>query len=360
MGDNVHVLVVDDNRMNIRLIERILMGYDIKVTTALSGKEALEKIQSADYNFVFMDHMMPELDGVETMHCIRNMVGEYYKNIPIIALTANVAEGTREMLIEEGFDDFLEKPLEKQSLEKILKKYSSLGQVAGNGDGDRQKDVEDICDFSKLEIFLTTIGIDFSKGIIYCNGKDNYYNILKGFCNDCSETGKVVQAEFERRDWKNYTIAVHGIKGAMRSIGAVGIGELAAQLETAGKEGRRDFILTHHDAMLKEYYELFDKLSKCELIGYKENVLKKEECLNLPNLEKSVFEQMLYDMELAVYELNEEKLLNIVAELQKFQYCNVALNDVLEPVNRKIKMLDYMSATELAGKIKNKIENQII
>ena len=105
---DAHVLVVDDNRTNLRVVQGLLSHYKIQVTTALSGREALEKITSMNYDFVFMDHMMPEMDGVETMNKIRLKVGTYYQRVPIIALTANAAAGTREKLMAEGFDDFME------------------------------------------------------------------------------------------------------------------------------------------------------------------------------------------------------------------------------------------------------------
>lgn len=106
----VHVLVVDDNRMNIRVIEGLLKEYQIKVTHAASGQEALKAIERMCYDFVFMDHMMPEMDGVETLHRIRDKAGNYYKRVPVIALTANAAPGNREMFLEEGFSDFVAKP----------------------------------------------------------------------------------------------------------------------------------------------------------------------------------------------------------------------------------------------------------
>ena len=106
------VLVVDDNVMNLRVVEGLLRPYKIKVFVAGSGKEALQKIESMEFDFVFMDHMMPEMDGVETLHRIRQKPGQYFKNVPIVALTANAIGGAREMFLSEGFADFVSKPIE--------------------------------------------------------------------------------------------------------------------------------------------------------------------------------------------------------------------------------------------------------
>ena len=112
------ILVVDDNIMNLKVMEGILGKYKISVVTANSGKAALQVIEEKNFDLVLMDHMMPEMDGIETLHRIRNMAGNYYRNVPIIALTANTIAGAREMFLEEGFDDFVEKPIECSVLER--------------------------------------------------------------------------------------------------------------------------------------------------------------------------------------------------------------------------------------------------
>ncbi|MBQ3601661.1 MAG: response regulator [Lachnospiraceae bacterium] len=122
IAPEAHVLVVDDNIMNITVIEKLLQKYEIKVTRASSGQMALEKIEDQCYDFVFMDHMMPEMDGIEALHAIRKKNGMYYKSVPVIALTANAVAGAREMFIEEGFSDFLEKPVMVSELERVLKR----------------------------------------------------------------------------------------------------------------------------------------------------------------------------------------------------------------------------------------------
>jgi len=124
--EGAHVLAVDDNTTNLRVIEGLLGEYHIKVTTAASGAEALEKVTSTDYDFIFMDHMMPEMDGVQTMRQIRHMMGSYYQRVPIVALTADAVAGTREMLLEKGFSDFLEKPVERSVLERVLKRNIAI------------------------------------------------------------------------------------------------------------------------------------------------------------------------------------------------------------------------------------------
>ena len=117
------VLVIDDNAMNLKVMARLLLPYQIKVVMALGGQEGLDKLNSMDYDCVFLDHMMPEMDGVETLHKIRQKPGSYFQSLPVIAFTANAIGGAREMFMEEGFDDFIAKPIELSVLERMLQRY---------------------------------------------------------------------------------------------------------------------------------------------------------------------------------------------------------------------------------------------
>lgn len=117
------ILAVDDNAMNLKVVDRLLRKYGIQITTVMSGEESLRMIEENHYDFVFMDHMMPGMDGVETLHEIRKLPQVWAKTMPVVALTANAVAGAREMLLAEGFDDFVAKPIEKSQLERVLHKY---------------------------------------------------------------------------------------------------------------------------------------------------------------------------------------------------------------------------------------------
>ena len=233
---NVHALIVDDNSMNIRVAEEMLASYGIKASKAYSGQEALEKITSMEYDFIFMDHMMPQMDGVETLHHIRKMIGTYYQNIPIIAVTANAVAGNREKLLKEGFDDFLEKPIERSVLERVLRRTLPDDKFAIV----RSLETRHMKSITKknpdwLQV-LEEIGLDVKKAVLYCNGKEAYYKILQGYCEEGEKNEEMLEELYRKQDWKNYTIAVHGLKSALRSIGAVEVSEIARLLEKAGKD----------------------------------------------------------------------------------------------------------------------------
>ncbi len=356
---DVHVLAVDDNRMNLMVIQEFLANYRIKVTTASSGKEALEKIETADYDFVFMDHMMPEMDGVETMHRIRHKVGTYYQKVPVIALTANAVAGTREMLMAEGFSDFLEKPVERSVLERVLKRNLPHDKIISAEQKPVTTAPSEAADPEKLQID----GLDVEKGILYCNGKEQYLKVLRGYCEDWNQAGLLAEESFELQDWKNYTIAVHGLKSAMKSIGAIDISEDARKLEFAGKEYRIDYIMENHEKLMEKYRALFVSLRNNKWI-WPEGALaesadvqaESEQPSELERIEDELLNEKIALMEEAMYNLEGERLLEMVTELQNYQYHGISLREFLVPVKKKIERSDYISAVETIVKWKNSFD----
>lgn len=361
-ASNVHVLIVDDNSMNLRVAEEMLNTYGIKVTKAYSGEEALAKITSMDYDFVFMDHMMPQMDGVETLHHIRKKIGTYYQNVPIIALTANAVAGNREKLLKEGFDDFLEKPIERSVLERVLRRtlpehkfaavrnigFTDYKSVAGN--------------HSDWLHFLEESGLDVKKAILYCNGKDAYYKILQGYCREGEKTEKQLEELYRNQDWKNYTIAVHGIKSAMHSIGAMKLSEIAKLLEMAGKNEDIDYILEHHNQLMVEFKYLFTKLQIHVFADKPTEPVKTQEKENNvkvnvkdkegKTLSAAEFDDRLNEMENAVFSLDSDTLLKITSELKNCYFEGQALEEVIAKAEQKIKMSDFFSAVEMIARWK--------
>lgn len=368
MVKNARVLVVDDNHTNIRVIEGLLNWYGIEVTTAESGKEALEKIMTADYDFVFMDHMMPEMDGVETLHQIRTKVGTYFQNVPIVVLTANAVAGTRETLLSEGFDDFLEKPVERSVLERVLKRNLPAEKIvyvkeqesttyAENleKDGKENEDVEKV---------LMDLGFDVVKGILYCNGKEQYIRVLTEYCKDYKKSGLKVDRLYEQKDWNSYVIEVHGIKSAMYSIGALKTSELAKQLELAGREGNWEFIEKNHDPFVEKYEDVLEKL--CRLLLSDEEMQTEQEKESeavaditvMPDLTDDEFKVKLEEMENAVYALDGQRLTEVIETLQEYQYHGTSLRGRLADAYRKVEMCDYMAAVEMVSRIRKKLAGE--
>lgn len=348
---DAHVLVVDDNRMNIRVVEGLLNEYKIKVTYATSGMEALDTIENMTYDFVFMDHMMPEMDGIETMHRIRDKVGHYYKRVPIIALTANAAPGSREMFLDEGFNDFVEKPIETSVLERVLKRNLPEEKLIFQTQKEKEEKISDKDIEKKGKTAMGnnsesfTVGdLDVEKGMIYCGGKELYLDVLEACCEEAPEEIGILNELFENKDWKNYTIRVHAVKSGMKNIGAEILSEKAKALEQAGKRDDIDFIIENHEDLITEYRRVIREVEQSLSIGQKE-------------LGEDRFDELLAELEDAMYALDGERMLEILSEMQEYQYHQTELAGKLTPVRKKVEMSDYMSAVEAVSRIREDLKN---
>ncbi len=280
------VLVVDDNIMNLKVMEGLLRPYKIKVFSAGSGSEALEKLSTMAYDFVFMDHMMPEMDGVECFHRIRKRPGKYFQTVPIVALTANAIAGAREMFLSEGFQDFVAKPVEISVLEHVLRKYipeekiqnvkswkreseetlpeagemeTEILTAATAGKEAEAKNTEEnkkrnIPKEESLKKILMEANVDIDAALALYGGEMDFYReMLEIFVENGPDRIKEVEEAYRSADWKEYTILVHAVKSNAGSIGAERLAAMAKALEMAGKEDRITYIREQHKAMLTQY-----------------------------------------------------------------------------------------------------------
>ena len=287
-----------------------------------------------------------------------------------MALTANAVAGSREKLISQGFDDFVEKPIERSVLERVLKRNISVEKITYDIEQAEiiENHIQEEISMEMLEKALAPEGIDVSKGVLYCNGKERYIEILKSYCEDNNELKKQVEELYEKKDWKNYTIAIHGMKSSMRSIGATEISQLAASLERAGLDGNIDFVINNHNAFMGMYIKLFEGLSQygwLQAKGKRDKFEKEEiqgkiaeEQLKHEAISEEDFNEILSQMEMAMYSLDGDKLKELAYKLCEYEYMGSDLNEALQPAVRKIEMSDYMSAVEMVVNIKGKIKGK--
>lgn len=346
------VLIIDDNRMNIRVVEGLMKVYGVQVSYALSGQEGIEKLEEDQYDLVFLDHMMPGMDGVETFHQIRRKQDVYFKEVPIVALTANAIAGAREKFLKEGFNDFLSKPVESSVLQRSLKKYIPKEKQLKRDEPVSEKEiVSAIVEEEILPITEKFVidDLDIAKGLMYCGNKENYLEILASQRDSGKETLKQAQTTYAKADWKNYIIIVHGIKSAMMSIGAVKLSEMAKGLEFAGKGEDYGYIHENHERMVNEYNRIMKVLENCSYLESKE---EEELLIEKPEISKDEFELKLVELENATYEFDGVKMFPILDFLSEFSYQGKDMAKELKPVYKKIEMFDFMSAYEAVVKIK--------
>lgn len=353
---DAHVLIIDDNQMNIRVVEGLMRVYGVKVSYALSGQDGIDMLASKKYDLVFLDHMMPGMDGVETFHHIRRKQDMYYKEVPIIALTANAIAGAREMFIKEGFNDFLAKPVESSVLQRTLKKY--IPKEKQRPQEEKAQVLEEVS-VKEEKVEAAAEGkeafdiddLDIEKGLMYCGNKENYLEILTSQRDSGKEVLQQAQDAYEKEDWKNYIIIVHGIKSAMMSIGAVKLSEMAKGLEFAGKGQDYEYIHARHVPMTEEFKRIMGVLEACT---YLEPRVVEETPVLKPEISMEEFDAKLVELENATYEFDAVKVLPILDALSTYAYKGKDLVKELKPVYKKVEMFDFMSAYEAVVKIKEK------
>lgn len=377
IAPDAKILIVDDNVINLRVESCLMKNYKFTIDTALSGMEALEKLESKDYDMVFMDHMMPEMDGVDTLHRIRDKAGIYYANIPVIALTANAVAGAKEMLIAEGFQDFLSKPVEIASMHRILEKYLPDAKKIYDFEDDAidVQSGEAVHNDHEHEIVYeqpqnpqasvnepgaetaqedTAADINEKQGTLYCGSLEDFEDILKIHYEDYEENSQKIQAFYDSKDWKNYVILVHGLKSSMKSVGIMKLSDMCLELEIAGKENRIDYILKNHDVMMAEYARIHDVIGNRLGIRQKVNV----DLTNVKNLDEDSLAGLLNQFENAVYSFDEEQMLSILNELMDYKYQETVLAQKLYPLVKKVNNCDYMSAYDNLIKIFDKAQKK--
>jgi signal transduction histidine kinase/CheY-like chemotaxis protein len=251
-----HILVVDDMHTNLRVTKELMILYDMKVDTAESGIEAINLIKQNQYDIVFMDHMMPEMDGVEATNLIRNLDAPdgRYKDLPIIALTANALSGSREFFLNNKMNDFLAKPIEMSKLTKILERWIDIEK--------QHEPKRVIRDVVKVE--LPDLGeVDTKVGLRNVGGSiAAYIDIVEDFCRGAKERADDVETSLKNGDIKRYRVLVHALKGATRSIGAQQFAFYAETMENAAKDEDMDAITEHTPGLLLSLNHLVSDIQK--------------------------------------------------------------------------------------------------
>ncbi len=346
------VLIVDDNAVNLKVAVGLLRPYHMQCLTVESGPAAISMLHSKDIDLVLMDHMMPEMDGVETTKLIRSMEGDYYKQLPVIALTANAVNGVREMFISEGFNDFVAKPIEVSAIDKALKSWlpSQLvcppiqDRLPGDRRGRKSSDkAADGCLISE------------SKGLTYTGGdREAYYEILDVYVKKGRQKLEQIQQFFDLSDWKNYTIEVHALKSSSLSIGSLKLSEDAKKLETAGKAndigtikaGNRellalyDSVITEGEKMLAEYVADMPESSQTE----QARVITRQQ-----------LEKYISDMTAACEDFDSDTVSQTAKELALCSCENTSLTVAAEAVKSLAEDFEYEAALEELVKLRKNL-----
>jgi signal transduction histidine kinase/CheY-like chemotaxis protein/HPt (histidine-containing phosphotransfer) domain-containing protein len=251
------ILVVDDNEFNLKVTSRLLGLYKIDPATASSGREAIDFVRQNDYDIVFMDHMMPEMDGIEATREIRAGGGKYEK-LPIIALTANVIVGAKEMFLANGFDGFLSKPIIVSELSEILAEWLPPEKIIEN---DARGEAEGAAD-GFLEYLREIADINAEIGLSRFSGIEGMYrDTVELFHKKIIAECENMSAYLDEGDADGFSIVIHAMKSTLAVVGAMALSEAAAGMETASKEGNIDYCLERYPAFKEKLLSLHGRLT---------------------------------------------------------------------------------------------------
>ena len=345
------VLVADDNLINLRVAHGILSYYGLIVDTASGGKEAVELCRSKNYDFVFMDQMMPEMDGIEAMQEVRKLNSHYAPGGmgKIIVLTADAIKGTREQLIKKGFDEYLGKPINIAQLERLLLRYVPSSKISYEEETETTLDTSQSAEISILKNALSQI--DIINGIANCGGKiDDYLKVLK-ITYDYGEIQlNELKNAFDKKDYETYIIKIHSLKSTSLNIGATEISALARRQEEEGRAGNFAYIDEYMSTFQTEYRKLLEKL---EIVLTHYQLLKtdsEDSESEMAVLDEAMIVRIYKNIERQINNFDFGKVFEILDETKKYKLPDKH-SELLAKIEELINDLSVDEIKELLNKI---------
>ena len=269
LAPSARVLVIDDTPVNLMVFKSLLKQTLVQIETASSGDEGLRLTLNKKYDIIFFDHMMPEKNGIETLHELKSQSGNPNLETPAVCLTANAVSGARAKYLAEGFDDYLTKPIDYVKLEEMLICYLPKDKTKLSGQEDAPKSpgkravkrtVKKECPDERLKALTGVPGMDISAGLANSGDVDSFIKKLKKFYNLIEENTVLLNSLCETGNLNNYAIGIQALKSSAQSIGAGRLGEEAEALQAAAEEGDGIFVRSRHPLFMEHYKALHSAL----------------------------------------------------------------------------------------------------
>ncbi|MCR5102178.1 MAG: response regulator [Butyrivibrio sp.] len=335
---NANALMVDDNPMNLMVFKSLLKKTGIQIDMAESGDEGLALLSDKKYDIIFLDHMMPEKDGIETLQELRARKNDPNKDTPVICLTANAISGAREKYIEAGFDDYLTKPIDSQQLEEMIMHYLPKEkiieiEVDGTTMEESSQEIPDT-----LNPLLEQEWINISFGIENSGTVDDYMSLLRIFYTSIDSKADEFESLYAAEDWKNYTIKVHSLKSSARLIGAANFGEEAQLLENAGKSGDINYIKEKHREFITEYRSFRESLA--------EVFTEEHENQELPEADAEMMERAFEEIRTGAEEMDIDILEKVFSEMKSYSIPE-SQKELWDKIIEASESYDYDMITQL-------------
>jgi CheY-like chemotaxis protein len=334
------ILVVDDIETNLKVMGGLLAPYQMEVHTALSGEEAIGMVKANHYDLVFMDHMMPGMDGIEAVAIIRKWEEEQqnsHKRIPIIALTANAISGMKELFFEKGFDDYLSKPIEIAKLDKMIAGWIPKDkQTKMEGAAKKETGARALAG----DMALVLPGVDIAKGLAMTGGTvEGYRKVLAQFYKDALERLPVFAASPAEGELAAFATQAHALKSAAGTIGATEVSAEAAVLEAAGKAGDLKTAGETLPGFREHLAELVEGIGK----ALEDRGVEKDGGSNAAGGTGSAAADLLPTLRAALEAKNMKEIDRLFAEMET-QPLNAKEREAMDALSDKALMGEYMEA----------------
>ena len=322
---DARILIADDINTNLEVIQGLLLPYHMQIDLCKNGFEALKAVKSNRYDLIFLDHKMPEMDGIEVAKRIRMFDDPYFHNVPIVAFTANVIIGTKVLFLENGFDDILPKPIDTVELNCILERWIPKK---------KQKEYTAVKVKDNSHV-LAINGLDVQKGSFRAGGNNQYKIVLNAFYVDFIEKIAKIEDCYKAGNWPLYISHIHALKGAAAMVGADELSESAKALEAAGKIKDLSYINSHNPVLIKDLKILLNDIY-IALNGDKYKTVFNAE----------IFKDNLTALSAAIADLNSSAMYHITEKLMEMSY-EESINTIIEKISDYILMGEYDQASAL-------------
>ncbi len=317
---NARILIVDDNEINISIAEGLLAPLRIRMDKATGGQKAVEMVSATPYDIVFMDHMMPEIDGVDATKAIREKKDSIHQPV-IIALSANVMEEAKKLFREAGMEDFVAKPVDVRDITNKIRKWLPEDKiVVGDHENSDLADEDDgigprsVCETIRIE------NLDVESAVKSFGSTALYDRIAAEYVRSGDDKLYGIRLAYEKEDWPDYTIKVHALKSSSRQIGAIVLGDRAEKLEKAGKAGNLDIIVSETGDTLEMFRSLIDSLKV--YYGRDEDDTAKEK------IDEEHLKKLLGELAIYCDDLDMDGMEKIGDELKKYTYDDDVNSDI--------------------------------
>ena len=362
-AEDARILVVDDNEVNLKIVVGLAKNTKLQIDTALSAAEGLKLIRQHSYQLLLIDHMMPEMDGIEMLQHVKTMDGGIYKDIPAVAITANALSGAKQTYLDAGFCGYLSKPIDPERFEQIIKDNLPQEYVTecedGNGDTATEGQETDGTSDPKQAEEWSIPGIDIAKALSYIGGsRELYISLLQTYLDGSEERIRKLEECKNKEDIFNYDITIHGLKGISASIGADSMAIAAAGLEEACKDPQTamTYIQMNHDQAVSRYRELLEQIKKWLANIETDGKIEKEAVTNITEMLT-----IISDLKTAVFEYKEKAACTCLERLYKTEIPELAdemgakYYGILDKLYQYVSDYDMDKAYELAEKLETDI-----